>query len=176
MIVSGGMSLVPLVSILLFGAACGGVAAEAPLTLKLGIPRDQATTQLRSHQYCHTTDGPPQNLETYPRCKRAGTEWGESWVTARFEANTLVEVRRWERYTDDNAAVERWNALVAERLKLGGDDPSALDALKARGPLESGTRSVKAFRVDPKTVVAVYLLTPSPPEDASVLEAIVRVK
>ena len=164
-----------LASLLVFGA-CGGVAAEAPLTLKLGIPRDQATTQLRSHQYCHTSDGPPKKVETYPRCKRAGTEWGESWVTARFEGDALVEVRRWERYADDNAAIERWNQLVADRLKISKDEPEALDALKARGPLESGTRTVKAFRVDANTIVAVYLLTPSPPEDASVLEAIVRVK
>jgi len=176
MIVSGRMRLASLTLVLTFGAACGGVAAEAPLTLKLGIPRDQATTHLRSHQYCHKTDGPPQKVETYPRCKRAGTEWGESWVTARFEGDTLIEVRRWERYAEDNAAVQRWNQLVAERMKLGGDDAAALEALRARGPLEAGTRSVKAFRVDANTIVGVYLLTPSPPEDASVLEAIVRVK
>lgn len=160
----------------MFSATCGGVVAEAPLTLKLGIPRDQATSQLRSHQFCHTTDGPPQKVETYPRCKRAGSDWGESWVTARFEGDSLIEIKRWERYADDTAAVERWNQLVGERLKISADAPEALDALKARGPLESGTRSVKAFRVDANTVVGVYLLTPSPPEDASVLEAIVRVK
>ena len=170
------MRLASIVSVLAFGVACGGVAAEAPLTLKLGIPRDQATSQLRSHQYCHTTDGPPQKVETYPRCKRAGTEWGESWVTARFDGDTLIEVRRWERYAEDTAAVQRWNQLVAERMKISADDPEALEALRARGPLEAGTRSVKAFRVDANTVVGVYLLTPSPPEDASVLEAILRVK
>ena len=170
------MRLASIVSVLTFSVACGGVAAEAPLTLKLGIPRDQATSQLRSHQYCHKTDGPPQKVETYPRCKRAGTEWGESWVTARFEGDTLVEVRRWERYAEDTAALERWNQLVADRLKISADEPEALEALRARGPLEAGTRSVKAFRVDANTIVAVYLLTPSPPEDASVLEAIVRVK
>ncbi|MBA3455164.1 MAG: hypothetical protein H0T42_18890 [Deltaproteobacteria bacterium] len=170
------MRLAPIIWILLFAAACGGVAAEAPLTLKLGIPRDQATSQLRSHQYCHKSDGPPQKLETYPRCKRAGTEWGESWVTARFDGDTLVELRRWERFADDNAAIERWNQLVADRLKLGPDDPEALEALRARGPLAAGTRSVKAFHVDSTTIAAVYLLTPSPPEDASVLETIIRVK
>jgi len=170
------MRLASIVSVLAFSVACSGVAAEATLTLKLGIPRDQATSQLRSHQYCHKTDGPPQKVETYPRCKRAGTEWGESWVTARFEGDTLVEVRRWERYAEDTAALERWNQLVADRLKISADEPEALEALRARGPLEAGTRSVKAFRVDANTIVAVYLLTPSPPEDASVLEAIVRVK
>jgi hypothetical protein len=157
-------------------AGCGGVSAEAPLTLKLGIPRDEAVQALRAHKYCHKEDGPPQKLETYPRCARAGTEWGESWVTARYEGNQLVELRRWERYAEDSVAVERWNQLVADRMKLTPETPDALVALRARGPLEPGTRSVKAFRIDPTTVVGVYLLSPAPPEDASVLEAIVRVE
>lgn len=156
--------------------ACGGVAAEAPLTVNLGIPRAEALRAFASHKYCHREDGPPQKVETYPRCERAGTEWGESWVSARYEDGALVEVRRWERYTDDGVAMQRWNQLVADRMKLTPETPDALEALRARGPLEPGTRTVKAFRVDATTVVGVYLLTPSPPEDASVLEAIVRVK
>ena len=169
------MRLLSLVIVSALGA-CGGAAAEKPLTMKLGIPRAEAVTALRSHHYCHKPDGPPQRVETYPRCERAGTEWGESWVTARYEGDTLTEVRRWERYTDDNVAIERWNNLIAERAKVTPDSEEALAALRARGPLEAGTRSVKAFRIDPTTIVAVYLLNPSPPEDASVLEAIVRVK
>lgn len=161
---------------LLAVVGCGGATAEAPLTLKLGVPRAQADKELRAHQYCPKFDGPRQKLETYPRCERAGTEWGESWVTARYEGDTLVEVRRFERYTDDNRALERWNQLVADRIKISPDDPEALEALRERGPLEPGTRTVKAFRVDANTVVGVYLLTPTPPEDASVLEAIVHVK
>jgi hypothetical protein len=165
-----------LASVLIPTAGCGGATAEAPLTLNLGVPREQADKELRAHQYCHTVDGPRQKVETYPRCKRAGTEWGESWVTARYEGDKLVELRRFERYTDDNRAVERWNQLVADRIKISPDDPQALEALRERGPLEAGTRTVKAFRVDANTVVGVYLLTPTPPEDASVLEAIVHVK
>jgi hypothetical protein len=34
---------------------------------------------------------------------------------------------------------------------------------------------VKAFQVAPNTIVAVYLLTPSPPEGASILERIILV-
>ena len=72
-----------------------------------------------------------------------------------------------------------WPAIAIESLSwrsAADEGQSRRAALKARGPLESGTRSVKAFRVDANTIVGVYLLTPSPPEDASVLEAIVRVK
>jgi hypothetical protein len=169
------VSFVSVLAVLAPNLGCGGAAAEAPLTLKLGVSREQADKELRAHEYCHTVDGPRPKVETYPRCKRAGTEWGESWVTARFEGDALVEVRRFERYTDDNRAVERWNQLVADRIKISPDDESALDALRRRGPLEPGTRTVKAFRIDANTVVGVYLLTPTPPEDASVLEAIVHV-
>jgi hypothetical protein len=163
------MRLIPIV----FIVGCAGATAEAPLTVKLGIGRDQSTAALRGHQYCHK-DGPPQPIETFPRCDRPGTEWGDSWVTARYDGDTLIELRRWERYAEDSVAVERWNQLVTDRLKLAPDAPDAVDALRAKGQLEPGTRTVKAFRVDAGTVVGIYLLTPTPPENASVLEAIIR--
>src|SRR5262249_55465847 len=97
-------------------AGCAGSTAEAPLTVPLGIPRAQAEHDLRAHQYCHK-DNPPTAEEMFPRCDRPGTEWGESWVTARFDGDTLVELKRWERYSDDTRAVQRWNQLVSERAK-----------------------------------------------------------
>lgn len=156
-------------------AACGGVSADAPLRTKLGIPRDQALAELRAQKFCFREDGPAQRVETYPRCERAGVEWGEGWVTATYEDGKLAELRRYERFSDDARAVERWNQLVGDRMKASPDAPDAGDALRRRGPLEPGTRSVKAFQLDATTVVAIYLLTPSPPENASILEAIVRV-
>ncbi|MGE3457601.1 MAG: hypothetical protein AB7O24_20975 [Kofleriaceae bacterium] len=153
---------------------CGGAAADAPLTVKLGVGRDQAESALRANQYCREP-APPTKLESYPRCERTGSEWSDSWVTARYEGDQLVEVRRWERFPDDSRAVERWNQLIADRMKLDPDAPDAVSELRRAGPLQAGTRSVKAFRIDDATVVGIYLLTPSPPEDASVLEAIVRV-
>ena len=161
---------------LAFVFACGGATAEQPLKLQLGIPRDQALTELRSQQFCFSPDGPARQVETYPRCERAGTEWGEAWVTARYDAGLLVELKRYERYPDDDRAVERWNQLVEDRMKASPDAPDGGAELRARGPLEPGTRSVKAFKVSPTTIVAVYLLTPSPPAQASVLEAIVPVR
>jgi len=38
--------------------------------------------------------------------------------------------------------------------------------------LPAGTRSVKAFRGDDGVVIGIYLLTPSPPENANVLEQV----
>nr|MDQ3301649.1 hypothetical protein [Myxococcota bacterium] len=82
--------------------------------------------------------------------------------------------KRYERFADDNRAIERWNQLIGERAKLTPESAEAKTSLRTR-ELEPGTRSVKAFRVDANTIVGVYLLTPSPPEDASVLESILRV-
>ena len=154
-------------------SACGGVTAEAPITLKLGVDRAQTTSALKAHKFCHKEDGGPQpNPETYPRCERTGAEWGESWVSARFANELLIELKRYERFSDDNRAVERWNQLVGDRLKLHPDAPDAIAELQAKG-LEPGTRSMKAWRLDANTVVGVYLLTPTAPENASILESII---
>jgi hypothetical protein len=155
-------------------AACASTTADQPLTIQLGLQRGQADAALSKHKYCHSVDGPRAAVETYPRCKRTGTEWGESWVVATYEADRLVELKRYERFTEDARATERWNQLVAERQKLSPSSPEATQALRAK-LLEPGTRTVQAFRVDAETVVGVYLLTPRPPDDASVLEAVLKI-
>jgi hypothetical protein len=159
--------------LVLIAGACGGVTAEHPLTIPLGMSREQTIGKLRAHEYC-AKQAPPERTETYARCESAGAEWGESWVRARYESDKLVELRRYERFSDDNRAVERWNQLVLARAKINSESAAATEALRAK-LLEPGTRSVKAFRVDDVTIVGVYLLTPTPPEDASVLEAVLLV-
>jgi hypothetical protein len=158
--------------------ACGGPTAESPITVTLGAPREHVISALESkHRYCaKPAHRPaPNATDVYNRCERPGAEWGESWVQAKYEENKLVELKRYERFSDDARAVERWNQLVADRMKLSPESPEATAALRSR-PLEPGTRSMKAFQADATTVVGVYLLTPTPPEEASVLEAIVRVE
>ncbi len=153
-------------------AGCGGVSAEAALDIPLGLPRDQVEQRLRAHQYCHKSGEPPERFDTYPRCDRVGTEYGESWVTAEYDRDRLVELRRWERFADDGHAIERWNQLVADRQRITPESEEALKALREHTLLQPGTRAVKAFRVGPQTIVGVYLLTPTDPEQASVLEKI----
>jgi hypothetical protein len=153
-------------------AACCGVTAESPLTIPLGLSHDATTQALRGHQFCRTdreVDGPQR---VYPRCDRAGAELGDAWVTASFQGDRLVGLRRWERYGDDARAVERWNELVGERMKASAPSDAALKALKDKGQVQGGTRAVKAFLQADGTVIGVYLLTPTPPENASVLEQI----
>jgi hypothetical protein len=167
------MRLIPLVFAV---SACGGAVAESPLTVQLGLNHDQTEHALRSHQFCLETSSSTvkhtQQKQLYPRCKRAASEHGEAWVVARYEGDKLVELRRYERYGDDNRAVERWNELVAARLKKSPVSEDALKQIKDKGLLQPGTRSVQAFQGEPGTVVGVYLLNPSPPDQANVLEQV----
>jgi hypothetical protein len=171
------MRLIPLV---LLVTGCGGAVAESPLTVKLGLSHDATEVALRDHQFCLETSTSTvkhtQQKQTYPRCKRAAAEQGEAWVVARYEGDKLIELRRFERYGEDAHAVQRWNDLLAARMKVSQPSDQALQQIKDRGQLEPGTRSVKAFAGDDGTVIGVYLLTPSPPENANVLEKITYVK
>jgi hypothetical protein len=165
-----------LIALVLFACACGGATAEAPLTVPLGITHKDAEKALKDHQFCHQSGQLPQKDELYPRCDRTAAELGDAWVTAQFDGDRLIELRRWERYGDDTAAVQRWNDLVAARMKTSAPSDEALQALKDKGLMEPGTRTVKAFRDKDGTVIGVYLLTPSEPQKANVLEKIQYVK
>lgn len=157
-------------------AGCGGATSSAPLRVKLGIPRDQAISELRAAKFCFTPDGPGRPVETFQRCDTPGSDHAEAWVVARYDNDQLVELRRYERFNDDARALERFNELVAARAELSPDagDPGKA-ALRKDGALEPGTKMVKAFQADADTMVGVYLLTPMPPDQASILEAVVRV-
>ncbi|HEU4614646.1 MAG TPA: hypothetical protein VFS15_21285 [Kofleriaceae bacterium] len=167
------MRPIPLVFAL---AACGGAVAESPLTIQLGLTHDQTEQALRQHQFCLKTSSAvikqQQREQLYPRCERAASEHGDAWVIARYDGDRLVELRRYERYSDDNRAIERWNELITERTKTSPASDQALQQIKDKGLLQAGTRSVKAFDGAPGTVVGVYLLTPSPPDNANVLEQV----
>ena len=97
-------------------------------------------------------------------------------MIALYDGDKLVELRRYERYGDEQRAVERWNELIAARTKQGPASQEALQQLKQSGLLEPGTKSVQAFQAEPGTVVGVYLLQPSAPEHASVLEQVTYAK
>lgn len=172
------MRLIPFV--MLAVTACGGASAESPLTVHLGLSHDATEQALKSHQFCLERSSSEvmsqMTKQVYPRCTRAAAEHGEAWVVARYEGDKLVELQRYERFGDDERAVERWNELVSERMKTSQPDDAALAQIKSQGMLEPGTRSVKAFRQDAGTVVGVYLLTPSPPANANVLEKVTYVK
>jgi len=155
-------------------AACGGPSAERPLDVTVGVSRDELIRELRSFEYCQH-DQAVHESETFPRCEVTGVEFGQSWVVAHYdEGGRVTKVQRWERYPEDQRGVERFNALVEQRTKANG--PSTEEAKKlivARQELPAGTRTWVAFRRGETTLVGVYLLQPSAPENATVLEEII---
>lgn len=161
-------------------AACGGPVAESPLTMQLGLTHDATEKALKAHQFCLETSSSTvkgtEQKQVYPRCDRAASEHGDAWVIAIYDGDKLVELRRYERYPDDNKAVERWNEMITERMKKSQPSDAALQQIKDRGMIQAGTRSVKAFVGEPGTVVGVYLLTPSPPDQANILEQVAYAK
>lgn len=147
-------------------------AAEGPLDVPLGLPRDQLVGELRHYDYCANAEGQPGAHETFPRCDNPGIDWRDSWVVVDYDAARAIHVKRYERWDDDARAVERWNQLVTARMKLTPATDAARAEVTARHDLPPGTRSWQAFQTGQYTVVAIYLLTPRPPENASILEEI----
>jgi hypothetical protein len=159
-------------------AACGGASAEGPLTVPIGLSRDQTARELRHHQYCTGKEHvPPEaTAETFPRCDAPGHEFSQSWVVAHFDGSGRVfKVQRWERYEEEDRGLERFNQLIEKRAAVAGpptDDAKSL--LSAQQELPAGTKTWVAFKNGESSLVGVYLLTPRPPEYASVLEEIVE--
>jgi hypothetical protein len=161
-------------------AGCGGASAEGPLTVPIGLSRDQTAGELRRHDYCAGKDfvSPKAISETFPRCDTPGHEFSQSWVVTHFEqaGGRVVKIQRWERYEDEERALERFNQLVEKRSAASGpptDETKSL--LQAEQDLPPGTRAWVAFPGGDHALVGVYLLTPTPPENARVLEEVVEV-
>jgi hypothetical protein len=154
--------------------ACGG-AGDGPLGITLGIDRATVARKLERHAYCPRPAAAAAREQVFSQCEQVGTVDGQSWVWVRFDAERLVELRRWERYADDSGAAERWNALVTRYQERTPETAEARAALRGElRLLPPGTRSWAAFRVDDQVVVGLYLLDPSKgPEQASVLEEFV---
>jgi hypothetical protein len=157
-------------------ASCGGTSAQTPLDVPVGLRRDQLRDELRRFEYCQKEEV-VDHTEVFPRCKITGTELGESWVVAHYdESGRAVKVQRWERYAEEQRGLDRFNALIEKRSAQSGppsDDAKA--QLSAQQPLPEGTKTWVAFTSGTSALVGVYLLDPSPPQNAMILEELVEV-
>ncbi len=152
---------------------CGGASAEGPLDVSIGMPRDRLAAQLHRFEYCKQRD-PAKETEVFPRCDTTGVEFGQSWVVAHYFNDRVVRLQRWERYEDAGRGLDRFNALVEKRAALNGPpDAEAKRQIAGQQELPLGTKTWVAFRAGP-ALVGVYLLDPSPPENATVLEEIIE--
>lgn len=152
-------------------AACGGPSADRPLTLPLGMSRAELPSRLQPFEYC-AGDRTQGETEVFPRCDRVGTDLGASWVVADYDDDTVVRIQRWEKFADDQQGLDRFNALVEQRAKSSAPSDDARGQIAARQELPAGTKTWVAFRSG-DTLVGIYLLTPSPPENAQVLEQLI---
>jgi hypothetical protein len=146
-------------------------AADGPLDVPLGLPRDQVPAELRRFEYCAAAERTWGPTERFAHCDTPGADWAESWVVVEYTGDHASRVARYERFDDDARAVDRWNQLVNARAKKAAPTAEARATVTAVHTLPPGTRSWQAF-VGDHTVTAVYLLTPRPPDNASVLEEI----
>ena len=157
-----------------FGLGLGGCghAAQGPLDVPLGLPRAEVGGELRPYDYCPAAEPAQGAVETFPRCDNPGRDYSDSWVVVEYDADRVTRVQRFERWDDDARATERWEQLVTARTKKVAPSDDARALVTAHHDLPQGTRSWQAFKTGTYTVVAIYLLTPRPPENASVLEEI----
>ena len=155
---------------LLFLVGCAH-GVDPPLEVPLGLPRDQVPAELRRFEFCPAAERSWGPAETFPHCDGPRPDWKDSWVVVEYTNDHASRVQRFERFDDDARAIDRWNQLVNARAKKAAPTAEARAAVTAHHDLPPGTRSWQAFPGD-HTVTAVYLLTPRPPDNASVLEEI----
>lgn len=153
---------------------CGAASADRPLTIGLGSNRDALPAALKDAGYCQI-EPTISDTEIFPRCERVGSELGDSWVEATYEDDRVVRIRRWEKFGEDRHGLDRFNALVEQRAQDSAPSEDAKKALGAQQPLPNGTKTWVAFQSG-GSLIGVYLLDPTPPENAQVLEEIVAPK
>ena len=151
-------------------AGCASQRAEGPLFVSLGMSRGETASALRHYDFCAQVE-PAKNDEVYPQCDRPGTGYGDAWVIAHYDTGRLVRVQRFERWTDDIRAAERWNQLVEKRSAKQPVSPDARARISARQSIPEGTKTWAAFQSG-EDLVGVYLLAPPTAEGPSILEEI----
>ena len=117
-------------------------------------------------------DGPRTSEEMFWACDHPGLGDRDAWVIARYDGGVLVRLQRFERWADQAAARQRWDALIARRAEAGPPSTGAREQREARHRVRAGTEAWVAFdRGD--ELIGVYLLSPAGPDAPAVLEEIV---
>lgn len=149
---------------------CASQRAEGPLFLSLGLSRGETASALRHYDFCAQVE-PATDNEVYPQCDRPGTGYGDAWVIAHYQTGRLVRVQRFERWTDEARATERWNQLVEKRSARQPVSQDARALISSRQSIPEGTRTWAAFRSG-DDLVGVYLLEPVKADGPRILEEI----
>ena len=151
-------------------SACAAERARGPLTIPLGLSTADTGRALRTFDFCRQP-APPSSEELFPTCSHPGLGHGDAWVVAHYQGGVLVRLQRFERWPDPGAAKARWDALIAQRAQTSPPSEGARDQLAARQEIPAGTQAWVAFSTADQ-LVGLYLLTPSSPEEPSLVEDI----
>ncbi len=154
-------------------SACAAQRAEGPLGVTLGLSPDETAHALRAYDFCRRGE-PAAAEEVFPQCDRPGAGFGQAWVVAHYRDGRLIRLARFERWTDELRAQERWNQLIEKR---GLDTPpsqAARDQIFGRQRIPERTRSWIAFATA-DSLIGVYLLSPARADDPAILEEIIPV-
>ena len=152
-------------------SACAAERARGPLAIPLGLTAADTGRALRAYDFC-LHDGPRTSEEMFWACDHPGLGDRDAWVIARYDGGVLVRLQRFERWADQAAARQRWDALIARRAEAGPPSTGAREQLEARHRVPAGTEAWVAFdRGD--ELIGVYLLSPAGPDAPAVLEEIV---
>jgi hypothetical protein len=135
------------------------------------MSRAETASALRHYDFCAQVE-PAKADEVYPQCDRPGTGYGDAWVIAHYEMGRLTRVQRFERWTDEARAADRWNQLVEKRSMKQAVSQDARARISARGPVPEGTKTWAAFQSG-EDLVGVYLLEPSTSDGPAILEEII---
>jgi hypothetical protein len=149
---------------------CAAQRAEGPLYVSLGMSRGETAAALKHYAFCAQVE-PATDREVYPQCDRPGTGYGDAWVIAQYKTGKLVRVQRFERWSDEQRAAERWNQLVEKRALKQPVSQDARARIRARQTIPEGTKTWTAFQSG-ADLVGVYLLQPTNAEAPSILEEI----
>lgn len=159
-----------LVVLLTLAVGCAAQRAEGPLLISLGMSRGETASALRHYDFCAQVEAAKDD-EVYPQCDRPGTGYGDAWVIAHYDMGRLVRVQRFERWTDETRAAERWNQLVEKRAAKQPVSQDARARISSRQSIPEGTKTWAAFQSG-DDLVGVYLLQPTTAEGPAILEEI----
>ena len=131
-------------------------------------PRDEIVTPaetaraVRAYDFC-LHDGPRTSEEMFWACDHPGLGDRDAWVIARYDGGVLVRLQRFERWADQAAARQRWDALIARRAEAGPPSTGAREQLDLEDELPAPGAWLRGLVVDGATLT-VALAVPASAE------------
>ncbi len=155
------------------GFGCGG-ASSGWVGVIPGQSRVEAEGSLDRSNYCRG-GAATHTIQKYERCGVTGFENVQSWVVVNYnKTGKVVRARRLKRFGSHGEAVKGWNLRWENmRNELGKSSNEARAQLGVLGEIPEGAITWKVwFSASKGHLIGLYLVKPSEPSDAQVVEVI----